>query len=330
MKTSEENLIEEIIKAGEEFLKETETTTRYLSWQHCYALFNEYLEYKKSGEKYKNEVLQILKQDDNLIRDYLTLYLAFYLASWGMYRGSTFLIDRDYKVHRSITDYILDNYNILKEIDSGNIDKFDEVVYGLKKIYAEEKINDKIDKNNKEQKEIVKKISDTLISKVLLGTMGIIPAYDRYFIETLTKINKIRKENGKERIVQKLNSNSIRELVELYQERFKDNNEFKELCVKSKYPIMKVLDMCFWKYGYNMSNDIILIGKDEELKETIEETVKEIKKTIRVICVNKNYQKIDAIPGVIKLRLENGKIYNWETQIEIKDYIKEIKEKLKK
>ena len=37
------------------------------------------------------------ENDVNL--DYLSLQLAFYLASWGMYRGSSFLIQKDYRVH---------------------------------------------------------------------------------------------------------------------------------------------------------------------------------------------------------------------------------------
>ena len=54
---------------------------RYLSWRHCYKAF---------GEN-RNKV------DDSTI-DYLCLHLAFYLASWGMYRASTFLLEKDYKI----------------------------------------------------------------------------------------------------------------------------------------------------------------------------------------------------------------------------------------
>jgi hypothetical protein len=35
----------------------------------------------------------------NVDYDYLSLQLSFYLASWGMYRGSSFLLQKDYKVH---------------------------------------------------------------------------------------------------------------------------------------------------------------------------------------------------------------------------------------
>lgn len=54
---------------------------RYRSWEHCYSNF-----YHARGK-------------DNADLDYLSLQLAFYLASWGMYRGSSFLLQKDYKVH---------------------------------------------------------------------------------------------------------------------------------------------------------------------------------------------------------------------------------------
>ena len=46
--------------------------------------------------------------------DYLSLQLAFYLASWGMYRGSSFLLQKDYKVHEAVVKELLDSkYNCL-------------------------------------------------------------------------------------------------------------------------------------------------------------------------------------------------------------------------
>ena len=64
---------------------------RYLSWQHCYNAF----------------ILNRSNVDDNTF-DYLALHLAFYLASWGMYRGSSFLLQKDYKVHIPIVKIIME------------------------------------------------------------------------------------------------------------------------------------------------------------------------------------------------------------------------------
>ena len=54
-----------------------DTFNRYESWKHCYEAF----------------------EDVSKDNDYLALHLGFYLASWGMYRGSTGLLQKDYKIH---------------------------------------------------------------------------------------------------------------------------------------------------------------------------------------------------------------------------------------
>lgn len=46
--------------------------------------------------------------------DYLSLQLAFYLASWGMYRGSSFLLQKDYKIYIPVVEEVLKSkYDIL-------------------------------------------------------------------------------------------------------------------------------------------------------------------------------------------------------------------------
>ena len=62
---------------------------RYKSWEHCYSFF-------------KSDVV-----DDDI--DKACLHLAFYLASWGMYRGSSFLLWKDYKIHMKVVERILQN-----------------------------------------------------------------------------------------------------------------------------------------------------------------------------------------------------------------------------
>jgi hypothetical protein len=49
-------------------ITEAEDYSRYNSWKYCYEVF---------GDKTKHRDI-----------DYLALHLGFYLASWGMYRGS--------------------------------------------------------------------------------------------------------------------------------------------------------------------------------------------------------------------------------------------------
>ena len=74
------------------FYKELQehTASRYRSWEYCYTQF---YEARQNPEK---------ANVDNL-----SLHLAFYLASWGMYRGSSFLLQYDYTIHTSVVKEIL-------------------------------------------------------------------------------------------------------------------------------------------------------------------------------------------------------------------------------
>jgi hypothetical protein len=86
-----DNTAELITEAAARFYHETKAdpNSRYRSWEHCYKSF-----YDARG----------LASPDP---DYLSLQLAFYLASWGMYRGSSFLLQKDYKVHVPVVEEIL-------------------------------------------------------------------------------------------------------------------------------------------------------------------------------------------------------------------------------
>ncbi|MDD4730211.1 MAG: hypothetical protein PHN55_15850, partial [Dysgonamonadaceae bacterium] len=62
----------------------------------------------------------------------------------------------------------------------------------LKTIYRKKRIN---------VKEVTTDISDILITKVLLGTMGCIPAYDEYFKKGVGKNNITTQRFGKSSIL---------------------------------------------------------------------------------------------------------------------------------
>src|SRR5215472_9314657 len=63
---------------------------RYRSWEHCYGYFH------------KNTPEAIAAD-----RDRAALHLGFYLASWGMYRGSSFLLQHAYTIHLGVIDQLL-------------------------------------------------------------------------------------------------------------------------------------------------------------------------------------------------------------------------------
>jgi len=72
-----EELIDKLINT---FLKDREPTDRYASFDYCYNYFQTF--------KYNNKILDIAVSDNLQLS---CLHLGFYLASWGMLRGSTFL-----------------------------------------------------------------------------------------------------------------------------------------------------------------------------------------------------------------------------------------------
>lgn len=192
---------------------------RYKSWEHCYAYF--------------------CKKDAEL--DAACLHLAFYLASWGMYRGSSFLLWKDYLIHKEVVSHLLLKRN-LQGLDPASVteETFDEIFNLLAwiKIWYQENI------------EIVNgasrsvNVTDTLATKIMLGTLGCIPAYDRYFIAGLRNAgltySGIRRSNFNE-LIRFYNNNKS--------QFFTASEEIKKNSAIS-YPAMKLLDMYFWEVGY--------------------------------------------------------------------------------
>jgi len=60
---------------------------RYRSWEHCYRFFR-----SRTREGVVTE------------KDAAALQLGFHLASWGMYRGSSFLLQHAYTVHAGVVE----------------------------------------------------------------------------------------------------------------------------------------------------------------------------------------------------------------------------------
>lgn len=185
---------------------------RYLSWEHCYTIF--------STER--------LKKSPDI--DLLSLHLGFYLASWGMMRGSSQLLQKDYKIHTGAINILLKPQYI------GLWDKTWK--------------DSKTDKNELDllfnEGGLVKELSDyykkagispteTLITKILLGTIGCVPAYDRFLKTGLGADGKIQQFGRK----------SMEKIIDTYgiSSRF-------SLPSYNNYPQMKIIDSIFWQYGY--------------------------------------------------------------------------------
>lgn len=221
------NVIDLVVKAANTFYEtmSNDENGRFHSWEHCYKCFHD----ARTGSFH----------DD----DYLSLQLAFYLASWGMYRGSSFLLQKDYKVHIPVVKELLkSDYDCLSGIDCEEFKRNKDAQNALNEL------NKFLNKHYESVRNTVKgtavsnKVSDTLITKVLMGTLGCVPAYDRYFIEGI-KIMKVSTRN--------YNLASLIKLVEFYEENhFRLEEIRKNFKVYGlPYPQMKLLDMAFWQIG---------------------------------------------------------------------------------
>ena len=130
---------------------------RYSSFDYCYNYFYKENDLTKDIEKSCFE-------------------LAFYLASWGMFRGSSFLLQKSSKYFLKTVEYINTLDKNLWKIDINNYD--DIIIDNLIEIY------------NKLDKLIIegRSRSITLITKMMLGIFGFVPAYDDYFCQSFRKL----------------------------------------------------------------------------------------------------------------------------------------------
>lgn len=208
---------------------EVDENARYLSWEHCYTAF-------------QNARNKPSLNDEDL--DNLSLHLAFYLSSWGMLRGSSFLLQKDYKVHVDIIKELFKpDYKSLWGIgyielqNQQNLNILMDLVDKMKTIYRTKRMS---------VKESDSDISDILITKVLLGTMGCVPAYDRYFKKGVSNYKIASQMFG---------MHSILKLLEYYKDNESELEQARNSISKTRqieYPQMKILDMAFWQLGYDI------------------------------------------------------------------------------
>ena len=88
-------------------------------------------------------------------------------------------------------------------------------------------------------------LSETLITKILMGTLGCVPAYDIYFV---TGIRSKKIASGT------YNIKSILQLVDFYEKNIEqlDSVQKNFNVADMLYPQMKILDMGFWQIGFDL------------------------------------------------------------------------------
>lgn len=201
---------------------------RFRSYDYCKNLFDEY--YQKPS----------LTAEE---KDYFALNLFCYLASWGMLRGSGWLLSRSYKFFVPLCDVLFDkaysdllNINPLtKNYDCNKVIKLYNALKGeMKKVLQKDRIE--------------REPSRLLLCKILMGTYGCVIAYDEYDLKGLNEENVHTTNNTS------LNETLLQNTCKIITDR---KEEFQKLMadIQAKYGVkytaFKILDMILWIYGEN-------------------------------------------------------------------------------
>ena len=211
------------------------------SWEFCYSFFRGY---------------KTFRDNDGLL-DQAALHLGFYLASWGMFRGSSFLLQADYKYFRPIIDVLIkDDYDALwksdvwtegqaKEQQEKNLALVFKLETALRDVMDKEKGSIYREANNKRPWNI----TETLVTKIIMGTMGCVPAYDQYFKKGIKLFS-----DGKNLELGGFHPESFKNLLNLSvrDDTLSDIYKFPPAIGKTSfiYPPLKLLDLYFWLRGF--------------------------------------------------------------------------------
>lgn len=142
-----------------DYLNNRSPVKRYASFDYCYNYFRDFYEYDNIKAIARSTNVQLS-----------CLQLGFYLASWGMLRGSSFLLQKSVKHYEQVISVIAKMPKVCWKLD---LDTYsDESISLLLEIYKH------ISGSLGEDDEYA---STTLVTKIMLGVFGNVPALDDNF-----------------------------------------------------------------------------------------------------------------------------------------------------
>jgi hypothetical protein len=190
---------------------------RLRSWEHCYLHFRRHATFTTPEHL-----------------DTAALHLAFYLASWGMYRGSTALLWKDYQVHTPVVATLLEpKYAKLWDFDlrDKSVPLVVSLAEALRSTYGQQFTG---------VGGTPRLATDTLITKVLLGTMGCTPARDNYFVTGFRRAGFRCSRFGR---------NFLDQVLQFYRDHVREFEAARDVILERSgvaYPPMKLVDMYFF------------------------------------------------------------------------------------
>jgi hypothetical protein len=142
-----------------DYLNDRSPVKRYSSFDYCFNYFSDF---------YDRDNIEAIASPTNV--QFSCLQIGFYLASWGMLRGSSFLLQKSVKHYEQLISVIVKMPKVCWKID---LDTYsDENISLLLEIYKH------IFGSLGEDDEYA---STTLVTKIMLGVFGNVPALDDNF-----------------------------------------------------------------------------------------------------------------------------------------------------
>ena len=135
---------------------------RYASFDYCYNYFH---------PSNKNDLTKNIEKS--------CLAIGFYLASWGMFRGSSFMLEKSAKNFEKLIEYIAQLPPTAWEIDADNFNQNNNSDFLIEQYNRIKEILIKHDN-----------VHLVLVTKIMLGVFASVPAYDSFFTTTLKNIFK--------------------------------------------------------------------------------------------------------------------------------------------
>lgn len=200
------------------YLAERRPTDRYMSFDYC---FNHFQSHREQGR------IPALAEGPGM--QLSCLHLGFYLASWGMYRGSSPLLRRSLKHLAPVVEVIAASPPGVWKADAND--------------YSDGVCAELLEVAGRLRRAIPEGATDTLVTKIMLGVFGCVPAFDQRF----TKGSRLRTFNrdSLRRLARFYGAN--REVIDRHRIPTLDFDTGKP--TSRRYSRAKVIDMIFFIEG---------------------------------------------------------------------------------
>lgn len=139
----------------ERYVGDRSDTARYASFDYCFNYFHSFYATRRLEQLVDREHLEMS-----------CLHLGFYLASWGMFRGGSHLLKGSMKHYVPLLETTADNPHLFElDVPLYDADGITAVRDGYERV----------------RRSFPHPATPTLVTKVMLGVFGCVPAFDTYF-----------------------------------------------------------------------------------------------------------------------------------------------------